>query len=199
MHRTCPRGRRRRRWRRRRRRRKNSPAGSTPPSHHAQGWNIPFGHTPHFDKFIRLVLAGNPGSEISLNNCNKSSITEKHKIHFSALAVEPRPWHYRLASEGHREGGEKSPLIFRRTKVAGRYPSSHLGPPPGVWKAPPSNFCGLEHGPSSLEGWLPASMVAVHPPEVKNVDFWKMLGMGWPGRQNVPTSLETIFKLSRGP
>ena len=117
-------------------------------------------------KYMILCL-GYTGSEISLNNCNKSSITEKHKIHFSALAVEPRPWHYRLASEGHREGGEKSPLIFRRTKVAGRYPSSHLGPPPGVWKAPPSNFCGLEHGPSSLEGWLPASMVAVHPPRSK--------------------------------
>ena len=30
---------------------------------------------------------------------------------FFALAVEPRPWHYRLASDGDREGGEMLPLI----------------------------------------------------------------------------------------
>ena len=36
-------------------------------------------------------------------------------------------------------------------------------------------------------------------PEAQNIDFSKMLGMASPGVENVPTSLETIFKLSRGP
>ena len=39
-----------RRRRRRRRRRKNLLAASSPLSHHAQGFNIPFGHTPHSDQ-----------------------------------------------------------------------------------------------------------------------------------------------------
>ena len=42
-------------------------------------------------------------------------------------------------------------------------------------------------------------MVVVHPPEVKNIDFSKILGMALPGVENIPTSLEIIFKLSRGP
>ena len=36
-------------------------------------------------------------------------------------------------------------------------------------------------------------------PEVKKIDFSKFLGMASPGVEYVPTSLETIFKLSRGP
>ena len=35
--------------------------------------------------------------------------------------------------------------------------------------------------------------------EAQNVDFSKILGMASPGVEYVPTSLETIFKLSRGP
>ena len=35
---------------RRRRKKKNFPKTSTPLSHRTQGWNIPFGHPPHFDK-----------------------------------------------------------------------------------------------------------------------------------------------------
>ena len=34
---------------RRRRRRQNLPKTSSPRSHRTQGWNIPFGHPPHFD------------------------------------------------------------------------------------------------------------------------------------------------------
>ena len=59
---------------------------------------------------LEPILAG---SEISLRNWNKSSITEKTQNPLFAPAVEPRPWHYRLASEGDREGGEKLPLILR--------------------------------------------------------------------------------------
>ena len=35
--------------------------------------------------------------------------------------------------------------------------------------------------------------------EAQNIDFSKILGMASPGVECVPTSLETIFKLSRGP
>ena len=35
--------------------------------------------------------------------------------------------------------------------------------------------------------------------EAQNVDFSKILGMASPGVEYVPTSLETIFKLPRGP
>ena len=35
--------------------------------------------------------------------------------------------------------------------------------------------------------------------KVNNIDFSNILGMALPGVENVPTSLETIFKLSRGP
>ena len=35
--------------------------------------------------------------------------------------------------------------------------------------------------------------------EAQNIDFSKILGMASPGVEYVPTSLETIFKLSRGP
>ena len=42
-------------------------------------------------------------------------------------------------------------------------------------------------------------MVVVHPPEVKHIDFSKILGMALPGVENIPTSLETIFKLFTGP
>ena len=38
-----------------------------------------------------------------------------------------------------------------------------------------------------------------HIPVFQNLDFSKMLGMGLPIVENTPTSLETIFKLSRGP
>ena len=37
------------------------------------------------------------------------------------------------------------------------------------------------------------------PPGGQNFDFSKILGMAWPIVENTPTSLETIFKLSRGP
>ena len=36
-------------------------------------------------------------------------------------------------------------------------------------------------------------------PEAQNIDFQKSSEWGLPGVENVPTSLETIFKLSRGP
>ena len=33
---------------------------------------------------------------------------------------------------------------------------------------------------------------------LKNVDFWKLLGMGWPGVGNVPRACGSILHLSRG-
>ena len=36
-------------------------------------------------------------------------------------------------------------------------------------------------------------------PEAQNIDFQKSSEWGLPGVENVPTSLETIFKLSRAP
>ena len=33
---------------------------------------------------------------------------------------------------------------------------------------------------------------------LKNVDFWKLLGMGWPGVGNVPGACGSILHLSRG-
>ena len=36
-------------------------------------------------------------------------------------------------------------------------------------------------------------------PEAQNIDFQKSSEWCLPGVENVPTSLETIFKLSRGP
>ena len=56
--------RRRRRWRRR----KNFLAASSPLSHHAQGFNIPFGQTPHSDKHITLICV---------------SLTEPRKLSFN--------------------------------------------------------------------------------------------------------------------
>ena len=35
--------------------------------------------------------------------------------------------------------------------------------------------------------------------EVQNIDFSKVLGMALPGVEYVPTSLESVFKVSRGP
>ena len=37
------------------------------------------------------------------------------------------------------------------------------------------------------------------PLQAQNIDFSKILGMASPGVECVPTPLETIFKLSRGP
>ena len=45
--------------------------------------------------------------------------------------------------------------------------------------------------PGPEEGWTPAGG--------QIFDFSKILGIAWPIVENTPTSLETSFKLSRGP
>ena len=55
-------------------------------------------------------------------------------------------------------------------------------------------------GGNAQGGNVGKAPLAWHPlPEAQNVDFSKILGMALPGVEYVPTPLETMFKLSRGP
>ena len=37
-----------------------------------------------------------------------------------------------------------------------------------------------------------------NPEKLKKSDFWKFLGMGWPGVENVPRACTSILRISRG-
>ena len=79
----------RRRRRRRRRRRKNLLAASSPLSHHAQGFNILFGHTPHSD--IRRPPLRGPrlrgGSDLACSLCSLQSIFSSLMVQYSLVPI----------------------------------------------------------------------------------------------------------------
>ena len=88
---------------------------------------------------------------------------------------------------------EGQPFFFGKKRPA-RVLTAHIY---RFFEGQPLFFFGKKRPARVLTGHIYRFSVD-NPERLKKSDFWKFLGMGWPGVENVPRACTSILRISRG-